>query len=1195
MGNIDFLELYLRKMVGFCGAYDAFSIPAAMMAGGVGITLQEVYTHLPLIEKSVYESGNGFISDNTPSRSMVKKSVYDENSGISEKKDNTPDSYIDVMGRLISRIDKMIADLDVENRFHSKGKSDDVIRHIVREGSNSEREACENVLGNESYEVEELNWSWILSSPGGGKTTLLKMYSLTYAYKYYVELYDINEKLFGDGKTIESICKQLGVSDGACPIFISARDVNEEEYPNISEADGFKKVVFDSIRSIVGDEEKFDVDELFNKIQKPIYIIDSVEEFVDNDFRTAFLQGLDVFSCGRKCYLSSRLNEYNESLDVTKLERSGIQLYSREEYVIGELIPQPRLISYYKGRTDKVREFAERWYSALNKISERKKFDVDKDFLVPLYKNSNVRNLISNPLELTSMLMISSYDSCLPSDFAKIYGRSIELWLNWTHTKVFNYEDIMRQLSQIAYQMAISENEKIVVSHNTLARFIQNARTELSRYYQLEWPTDDNSIEEFIGYLTGTHLISQSFEGYDFIHRQYQAYLVAYCITTNNFSRETRRKSRFDYIDEHIRDKDDFWNQIIIIISMLDIVLRDDIIEALFSSAECSESDLVDDTYYYLALLIQLAIIPGVNFDSYELEKLFRLIIQNENGWRLFDSRKTDLQELFSLTKQKENDAFINLAIDKYNELDDSKKDAYIGKIASIIFYCLWNCEVGEKCVDSALNIFLQEYFDTYILEIIYNSRQFTKSQSVIKERIKALGKMSLDAGENSKFYSIIAAMAGYENSDNPYKRVDELISKKEFESDVIAINILSIATWLIRCGYAPRFGYNVDISSFAKYSDFILKGILDEDYKSVRECYLAAFSDIFSIGEALAHREIWFKEAVFDQVLRSAISDFQAGFYIYYDGAGEFISNFEHISLYPCDYADLCRNLLEDIEFDTHELLIEIQEIFDSTDNLIVKVRAAKLLVLIGEKSYNERLQIIDEIEGKTKDKSARQKLAYDDHEETFKQSLTQLKYYMPEGKQLIDHLDLSEFTVCLHPDNLGEMDDAGILNELLQRSGKDGQDEYVDYYAIGEYEKAKHQFMGNLQSLSNRNNLAYMLRRNEIKSVELKGTTYSVEDLLKEGIEAKEPFSLMNYALYISQVNGTYIYDDGLQFLRHYQDSSKLLETFIWWNQLKQSGELEGYLVLMWLCDLNLGIFDTKEELEKMANILYPDAIEY
>ena len=40
---------------------------------------------------------------------------------------------------------------------------------------------------------------------------------------------------------------------------------------------------------------------------------------------------------------------------------------------------------------------------------------------------------------------------------------------------------------------------------------------------------------------------------------------------------------------------------------------------------------------------------------------------------------------------------------------------------------------------------------------------------------------------------------------------------------------------------------------------------------------------------------------------------------------------------------------------------------------------------------------------------------------------------------------------------------------------------------------------------------------------------------------------------------------------------------------------GELEGYLVLMWLCDLNLGIFETKEELEKKAMILFPRLIEF
>lgn len=230
-------------------------------------------------------------------------------------------------------------------------------------------------------------------------------------------------------------------------IFISARELKEEDYPDIESNYGFKKVIIDTISFIMDDVDNLDAESLFNGIQKKVYIVDSVEEFSSNTFRNRFLMGLDSFSAGNHCYLSSRYREYMENVKDTKIDREGIEL-SAKEYVIEGL------------QRDTVRVFAEKWYAALNKVSGHKKLDVEKDFLVPLYKNSNVKNLISNPLELTSLLMISSYDSYLPSDYAKIYGRSIELWLTWDNYARYNYEDVMRQLSQIAYKMATSEKEK---------------------------------------------------------------------------------------------------------------------------------------------------------------------------------------------------------------------------------------------------------------------------------------------------------------------------------------------------------------------------------------------------------------------------------------------------------------------------------------------------------------------------------------------------------------------------------------------------------------------------------------------------------------------------------------------------------------------------------------------------------------
>lgn len=51
-------------------------------------------------------------------------------------------------------------------------------------------------------------------------------------------------------------------------IFISARELKEEDYPDIESNYGFKKVIIDTISFIMDDVDNLDAESLFNGIQK---------------------------------------------------------------------------------------------------------------------------------------------------------------------------------------------------------------------------------------------------------------------------------------------------------------------------------------------------------------------------------------------------------------------------------------------------------------------------------------------------------------------------------------------------------------------------------------------------------------------------------------------------------------------------------------------------------------------------------------------------------------------------------------------------------------------------------------------------------------------------------------------------------------------------------------------------------------
>lgn len=1166
MESNELLELYLRKVVEYCQVYDAFSIPAAMMAGGSEIKLQDIYTHLSVVDRDLYyeQSKSSVWDENFSKNGGIGGTSFPLIGNITRQSQVIEDS-VDIES-LIAKIDAKIAELEAKEADAQVAEQENFI---------SDENSAKDAQNVDFSEKEELNWEWFLSAPGGGKTTLLKMYSLALAYKYYIELFGCKDGMFDNSESIEAICEQLRISEGACPFFISARELKEEDYPDIESASGFKKVIIDTISFMIDDDvENLDVESLFNSIQKKVYIVDSVEEFSNNSFRNKFLMGLDSFSVGSRCYLSSRYREYMENVKDTKIDRDGIEL-SAKEYVIEGL------------QKDTVRVFAEKWYAALNKVSGHKKLDVEKDFLVPLYKNSNVKNLISNPLELTSLLMISSYDSYLPSDYAKIYGRSIELWLTWNNYARYNYEDVMRQLSQIAYKMATSEKEKIVVSQETLTCYILEARRDLKRYYQQEWSDDEESVKEFIQFLCRSHLVSKSTEGFDFVHRQYQAYLVAYCISTNNFSRETRKKSKFEYIEEHIREKDDFWNQIYKIIAIIDIELRDDIITTLF---ELSENDSIGDDNYYVSRLIELAIIPGVNFDENERKKLIELIVQDEKKWKLFNSKKVDLNELLYLNDQYSNEMFLQIAITKSEELPEKNRDIFRDAIATTVFYCIWQCAVGERYIRMALKTFFANFINTNIIEMIFNSKKLSEQQIMVKDVVCSVGREAIESGGYSDCYMLIAAILGYE--ENPYKQIDILIEKNGLETDVIAINILVIATWLLRCKRASRYGYGIEIGQLNRYADFILEGIINHKTYEIRRDYLAVFVDAFAIGATKDYHSTWFRKDVFDFVLQNALSEYLNDGKLYDEQDDSFTRSIEHIALYPCFFEEECKHVVAESGIEINPLVDRIRKIYNETEDIINKIYSAKLLILLLEMGYDERNKLIREIEKQASDYKVKQRLRSDDLEGVYEQGISQMKLYKPEGQQILKELDLSNFNISLSMED----DEDFSIDDLLEDfsvSNISGEEEYVDYYAEGKYEEAKQRYLRSFQLLSSRNNLAYMLRRGEITSVTFEGVTYSVDTLLQPGVEEKEPYSLVNYALYISYDCGQYDYVKGLQFLMKYKETGHLLEAASWWFGLKQKGELEGYIVCMWLAELDLNIFETKEELEKQVSMIFPGSI--
>lgn len=96
-------------------------------------------------------------------------------------------------------------------------------------------------------------------------------------------------------------------------------------------------------------------------------------------------------------------------------------------------------------------------------------------------------------------------------------------------------------------------------------------------------------------------------------------------------------------------------------------------------------------------------------------------------------------------------------------------------------------------------------------------------------------------------------------------------------------------------------------------------------------------------------------------------------------------------------------------------------------------------------------------------------------------------------------------------------------------------------------------------------KNNFAYMIRRQEVDVI--KNPEREIVQLLRQGVEIKDSFSVVNmalfWALYVGGENNWRFADK----LMNYFDTSKLVQVDEWWEDLGRAGEVEGYVVHYWL----------------------------
>lgn len=127
-------------------------------------------------------------------------------------------------------------------------------------------------------------------------------------------------------------------------------------------------------------------------------------------------------------------------------------------------------------------------------------------------------------------------------------------------------------------------------------------------------------------------------------------------------------------------------------------------------------------------------------------------------------------------------------------------------------------------------------------------------------------------------------------------------------------------------------------------------------------------------------------------------------------------------------------------------------------------------------------------------------------------------------------------------------------------------------DAYEIKNYILAELAFhaANNPKNISASNNLAYIIRRGEVGDV-TKYNSRDIADLLKDGVQSKNTFSLINMALFwalkVGDSDSWELADKIIQMV----SSDELSSALDWWLNVARNGDVEGYLVHLWMLKHN------------------------
>jgi len=515
----------------------------------------------------------------------------------------------------------------------------------------------------------------IYSYPQCGKTSFVRIYSLLCAYRALgasaVEDTSLERLLSQD-----LIRKSFRINEGAVPVILDMYSI----YRAVKRGnkDVLKDVIIHAIKEVV--KERTDAEQIYRNNEIAL-VIEDIDKY---KFGKWIFEELKTFLDKEEEKITSVILTAS-SFDIDELCGSMEKL-KFEQYFLPEL---------QRGRTsvEWMIAFARQWYKGLNDKCERK-LDVETNFLLPFSRNAEAISRIKNPKELTDLLLVSVYDSCLPSDVISVENRFREIKLERE-----KLDEVVISLAKAAYELL--DSGKGYITEERLKWYllggiegIQPGASDLIERLGRIGIIGKRIFFQGYAYSHGVkvkRLSGETGNNYYFPDEKDEAYFVAYAVKHNLMKDETK-KTRFDYIKDKIANKDNAWRDSIICLAVIDGKLQAEIINELLELAKEEENDS-----YYADLLLEMRINPGIDFLFPETKLIFELLNKQCN-WKLFDRECDKIERLARQCSQKECEQWVVTLLDGYQAINDPLyRNTYVKYVKATLVFCAEQCGMEDK------------------------------------------------------------------------------------------------------------------------------------------------------------------------------------------------------------------------------------------------------------------------------------------------------------------------------------------------------------------------------------------------------------------------------------------------------------------------------------------------------------------